>query len=151
MNLYMPCLQTLVAALVPMLLGMVWFNPKTFGNAWMKGANLKLEDAQGANMPLLMGVGFVMALIIGSFFKSYAVFHEGSADATFMHGAFHGALLGAMLGLPTLVSATIWERKSLTYYLIQLSYWLITFAIMGGIIFAWRSGYKEIADSMAGH
>lgn len=148
-QLYMPCLQTVVAALIPMVLGMVWFHPKVLGDMWMKGANLKPEDAQGANMPLLMGVGFVMALIIASFLKSYAIFHEGDTNGVgFTHGAFHGATLGLMLGIPTLISATIWERKSLTYYLIQISYWLVTYALMGGLIFAWRSGYHEISEAL---
>jgi hypothetical protein len=152
MDLYLPGIQNFVAALIPMILGMVWFHPKVFGNAWMKGANLKPEDGQGANMPLLMGVGFVMALIISSFLKSYAIFHEGTpADSTFAHGAFHGVLLGAMLGIPTLVSATIWERKSLTYYIIQIAYWLVTFALMGGLMFAWRSGYADIFKAMGEH
>lgn len=152
MDLYLPGIQNFVAALVPMILGMVWFHPKVFGNAWMKGANLKPEDGQATNMPLLMGVGFIMALIISSFLKSYAIFHEGTpADATFAHGAFHGVLLGAMLGIPTLVSATIWERKSLTYYLIQIAYWLVTFALMGGIMFAWRSGYADVFKAMSEH
>jgi Protein of unknown function (DUF1761) len=149
MSLYTPCLQTMIAALIPMILGMIWFHPKVFGAAWMKGARMKPEDGEGVNMPVMMGLGYLMALIIGSFLKSYAVYHDGTPeDATFMHGAFHGLILGGMLGIPTLVSATLWERKSITYYLIQVSYWLIVFALMGGLIFAWRSGYADLAKSM---
>lgn len=148
MDLYLPGFQNIVAALIPMILGMIWFHPKVFGDAWMKGANLNPEYAKGANMPLLSAVGFVMALIITSFLKSYAIFHEGAADATFLHGAFHGLVLGGMLGIPTLISANLWERKSLSYYVIISVFWLICFALMGGIMFAWRSGYAEIAKAM---
>ena len=149
MNLYTPGLQNFVAALIPMILGMVWFHPKAFGNAWMKGANVNPDDGKAVNMPLLMGIGFVMALVISCFLKSYAIYHEGTpADATFAHGAFHGVMFCLMLGVPVLVSATIWEKKSLSYYLINISYWVVVFALMGGLMFAWRSGYAEIAASM---
>lgn len=153
MDFYLPGLQNFVTALIPMILGMLWFHPKVFGNAWMKGANLKPEDAQGVNMPLLMAIGYIMALVITSFLKSYAIYHDGTPeDATFMHGAFHGVHIALLIGIPTLVSATLWERKSLNYYLIVIAYWLICFALMGGIMFAWRSGYAEImkAASSAG-
>lgn len=32
-----------VTALVPLILGFVWYNPKTFGNAWMKEAEMTDE------------------------------------------------------------------------------------------------------------
>jgi hypothetical protein len=149
MDLYMPSMQTIVAALIPGILGMLWFHSNVFGNAWMKGANLTPPtDEDKKKMPMLMGIGFVLALVIASFLKSYAIFHEGQPDANFLHGCFHGVILCAMLALPTMISASIWEKKSLNYYLIQAAYWLLAFALMGGVIFAWRSGYAEIAKSI---
>ena len=32
-----------LAALVPMLMGMVWYNPKVFGKAWMEGVGVSQE------------------------------------------------------------------------------------------------------------
>jgi hypothetical protein len=146
----MPGLQNIVAALIPMILGMVWFHPKVFGTAWMEGARLKAEDAQRANMPLLMGVGFLMALIISLYLKSYALYHEGTpADCTFTHGMFHGAMIGLMVGIPTMISSSLWEMKSLKFYLIQIAYWVIAYAMMGGLLFAWRSGYAEVVSKAA--
>ena len=42
-----------LAALIPMVVAMVWYNPKVFGNAWMKAAGMTEEKAKGANMFLV--------------------------------------------------------------------------------------------------
>jgi Protein of unknown function (DUF1761) len=151
MDLYIPSLQNFVVALIPMVLGMIWFHPKTLGTAWMQGARLTPEDAQGVNMPLLMGVGYAMAFIIGLFLRSYAIFHSGGdgSELTFMHGAFHGVQIGGMVAIPAMISSTLWERKSLNYYLIVATYWFVTFALMGGLLFAWNSGYADIAAKLS--
>jgi len=34
-------LVQLLAALIPLVIGFLWYNPKTFGTAWMKGADMR--------------------------------------------------------------------------------------------------------------
>lgn len=63
-----------VAALVPMVIGFIWYNPKVFGNAWMKAANLSQEDIEGGNMPLIFGLSYVFSLIL-AFMLNYFVHH----------------------------------------------------------------------------
>ncbi len=55
-------LVILGAALIPMILGFVWYNPKVFGNAWMQAADMTEEKMQGANMPIIFGVSFCFLL-----------------------------------------------------------------------------------------
>lgn len=54
----------LVAALVPLIMGFIWYNPKVMGNAWMKEAGLTEEKMKGANMPLIYALSFVFALML---------------------------------------------------------------------------------------
>lgn len=46
-----------IAAVIPLLVGMVWYNPKVFGNAWMGATGLDEAKAKdGFNMPLVFGL-----------------------------------------------------------------------------------------------
>lgn len=54
----------LVAALVPMAMGFVWYNPKVMGNAWMRECGLDEEKLKSANMGLIFGLSFVFAFLL---------------------------------------------------------------------------------------
>ena len=45
-----------VAALVPLVMGFIYYHPKVFGNAWMKACGLTKEKLEGANMLVVFGV-----------------------------------------------------------------------------------------------
>lgn len=83
-------LVQLVAALVPMIVGMVWYNPKVFGNAWMQAAGMTEEKIKGANMPVIYGISLVMAFLFGLAYKVFAD-HGTMFDALFRPIAEHGA------------------------------------------------------------
>ena len=53
-------LAVLVAALVPMVLGFIWYNPKVMGTAWMKETGLTDEKMKGGNMAVIFGVSFLL-------------------------------------------------------------------------------------------
>lgn len=40
----------LTGILVPTIIGMIWYNPKVMGTAWMKAAGLTPDDSKGFNM-----------------------------------------------------------------------------------------------------
>ena len=44
----------LVAAFVNFIVGFLWYNPKTFGNVWMKEAGVTEESIKGANMAVIL-------------------------------------------------------------------------------------------------
>ncbi len=58
---------------------------------------------------------------------------EGEFD-TFKHGAAHGAILSVFLVMPIFITNGLFEQKSWKNMLINIGYWLITLAIMGGIV-----------------
>ena len=54
-----------VAALIPLVIGFIWYNPKVFGNAWMKASNTPMpEPGKGPNMIGLMALSYVFALLV---------------------------------------------------------------------------------------
>jgi hypothetical protein len=68
-------LAVLVAALVPMVMGFIWYNPKVLGNAWMQAAGLNEEKLKGANMAVIFGVSFVLSFLL-AFFMQAVVIHQ---------------------------------------------------------------------------
>jgi hypothetical protein len=158
----------LVAAVIPLLTGFVWYHPRVFGRSWMRAAGLTEESMQGANMARIFSItlllGFVMALIFQS-----VVIHQmhilsilanepglddpnseagrymadyfnrfGNHFRTFGHGAFHGLLTGLMLITPIVAINALFERRGFRYIAVNSGYWIVTLALMGGVISAWK-------------
>lgn len=73
-------LAVLVAALVPMVMGFIWYNPKTLGGAWMKEAGVTEETMKGANMAVIFGVSFVLSFLLAFFIQPMVIhqFHVAS-------------------------------------------------------------------------
>jgi len=131
-----------LATLVPTILGFLWYNPKTIGSAWMKSIGKTEEELlEGFNMPLTMIISLVLSFLLACFvFIFITGMHasSGGSTATFGHGAMHGFFLGVFTMLPPMVTNSLFERKKWSNILINCSYWLITFALIGGIVDVWR-------------
>jgi hypothetical protein len=56
---------------------------------------------------------------------------------TFKHGAFHGVLISIMIVLPVFATNALFEQKSFKYVAINVGYWVVTFALMSGLLNAW--------------
>ena len=155
-----------LAALVPMIIGFIWYGP-LFGNPWMKEMRFTKESLKGGNMPLIFILSYIFSVLIAfalmpivihqlgifstlsgepgfieetgeafTYFQDF-VANYGGRFRTFKHGAFHGALLGFFLVLPVLGIQAMFERKSFKYIAINASYWIVTLAIMGAIVCQW--------------
>ena len=154
------------AALIPMVMGFVWYNPKTLGKAWMESAGLTEEKLKGANMPLIFGLSYVFSLMLASLLQALVIhqfhlasivlsepgFAEGTGEAwemvqafkdkygtnfrTFGHGMLHGLIGGFFIALPILATNAMFERKGFKYIAVNGGYWIITLGLMGGVICA---------------
>lgn len=152
-----------VAAIIPLFMGFIWYNPKVFGSSWMKECNFTLETMEKPNPIVFLYcyiLSYLMAFILGTFvIHQYGFFSvlmndpnlmvEGSelnlyaADfmekygnnfRTFKHGALHGTLIGMLLVLPIFGTNAIFEKRSFKYVMINAGYWIVSLALMGGIL-----------------
>ncbi len=151
----------LVVGLIPLFVGFVWYNPKVFGNAWMKTIGMTEESMKGSNMALIFGLCYVFACMLAlglmpvvihqmgfdsifqgdnspesaaykkNFFETY-----NTRFRTFKHGAFHGVLTTIFIALPIIGTIALFERRSFKYVAIHVGYWFVTLALMGGVICA---------------
>jgi hypothetical protein len=158
----------LVAALIPLVIGSVWYNEKVLGKAWMKASGMTVEKTQSGNMLLIFGLTFVFSLL-AAFELSTIVVHQGGVFSllfsepgfddpssevrqffdsfmaeygdkhrTFGHGALHGGIAGVFLALPIIAIVSLFERKGWKYIAIHAGYWVVSLALMGGLISAWK-------------
>ena len=156
------------AALIPLLVGFVYYHPKVFGNAWMKAAGVSADGAK-PNMILVFGLTYVFSVMLGVALLGIVIHQMGAysmlvgqpgfdakaADSeawqtftalmakygdrfrSFKHGAFHGTLAGIALALPIVTVNAMFERKSWKYIAINAGYWIVSLALMGGVICQW--------------
>lgn len=153
-----------LAAAAPMVVGAIWYNPNVFGNAWMKSVPITQEQIEGANMAVIFGVAYLFSLMISFAITGFVIHQSAFESITFAemedgklpeetqawlddaqarfegvhrsfgHGALHGAIMGVVFALPVLGTNALFERKKWKYILINAGYWIVSLAVMGGII-----------------
>jgi len=129
-------LPILFAGLANMVIGIIWYNPKVFGDTWAKLAGLdkKAMEAGMKMMPLMALIGFffavVMAYVMAHFAIAWGVWDWiGAVELAFW------LWLGFIV--PPLLGTVLWEGKSVKFFAINAGYWLVGLATMGVILIAW--------------
>ena len=54
----------LLAGLIPLVTGAIWYNPKVFGTAWLRESGLTEEQARQGNMPFIFGLTALFGVFI---------------------------------------------------------------------------------------
>lgn len=151
-----------LVALIPMIIGSIWYNPKVMGTAWMRSNGFKEEDLQGANMAMIFGCSYLFSVMLAFFMTSMVIHQPGVASSamsdsgiwtpesaadvnaflkkygtnfrSFGHGAFHGLLIAIFVALPFISIHSLFERRSWKYIFIHVGYWAICLMLMGGVL-----------------
>ena len=153
-------LAIVVAAIVPLIVGAIWYNPKVLGTAWMKASGMTEEKMKGANMGVIFGITLVLSVLLAFSVngmvihqvaasqlaftnpdaESYKAFMEefGNMHRNYGHGALHGAIGALFFALPVLGINALFERKGWKYILVNVGFWVVTLAIMGSILCGWK-------------
>lgn len=156
----------LLSALIPLLVGVVWYSPKVFGNFWMKAAGIspnKPSPAQMAKTLILLvalsiPLAFVLQFLVIHQFHLYSMlahdpdlmvegseiraFYDSTMERfgmefrTFKHGAFHGSFSGLLLAMPIIAINGLFEQRNWKYVLVHTGYWMLCMGLMGGLICA---------------
>jgi hypothetical protein len=152
----------LVSALVTLVVGFIWYNPKVFGTIWMRENNFTPEQLKSGNMLKIFGLTYLFSLMITMTLMSLTIHQSGAvgmvggpplidsakpsfaafmadygmAYRTFKHGALHGFMSGLFFAFPMIGINGLFERKSWKYILIHAGFWTVCLTLMGGIICA---------------
>jgi hypothetical protein len=155
-----------LAALIPLVIGMIWYHPKVFGTVWMRVSGVNMEDGKKPNMALIFGLTYVFSFFIALAMNAIVIhqfhiasvlmgepnFMEAGSEAnnymvdfmtrygdrfrTFKHGAFHGTLAGILIATPVVAINGMFEKKGAKYILINSFYFIVSMALVGGVVCA---------------
>lgn len=137
-------LAVLVAALVPMIVGFVYYHPKVLGGAWMRANGFTLESVGTGPKPIMFGVALVLSFLLSFWLcanvtgPGQQTAPDGHSYATFGHGVVHGIIISILVLLPVLGTQSIFEKRGWNWVFVNLGYWLVSLSIMGGLLSAWR-------------
>jgi hypothetical protein len=125
-------LAIIAAALSTFLIGGLWYSPMLFENAWLNANKFSKENLKERNAPLVFGLSFLLSLIMS---LNLALF-IGQEDAAF------GAMAGFMTGFGWVAMAigiiSLFENRTVKYFLINAGYMILAFTLMGLILGAWK-------------
>ncbi len=133
-----------LAALVPMILGFVYYHPKVLGGIWMRANGFTLESIGKGPKPVMFVVALVLSFLLSFWLMlnttgpGQDVAPDGHSYVTFGHGVAHGVLVSLTVLLPVLGTQSIFEKRGWSWVFVNLGYWLVTLSVMGGILSAWR-------------
>lgn len=124
-------LAVIAAALSMFVIGGLWYGP-LFAKPWQRAAGVSDEQLKSGNMPVIFGLAFVLSLVMAA---NLAFFVNGLPLGTTVLYTVAAGLGWAALGLSTVA---LFERRPLSYHLINGGYLTLAFAAMGLILGLWR-------------
>ena len=71
-------LAIIVAAIVPIVLGFIWYNPKVFGLVWMREAEMTEEKVKKGNMPVIFIVSLILSFLLAFFIQARTMHQMGA-------------------------------------------------------------------------
>lgn len=156
-----------VTALIPLIVGSIWYHPKVWGTTWARVANVTESQIKSSQMWVIFLWTYVLG-VVASFTLAYSVIHQahifsllaaepgfgdpnseigqylqafmdahGEKFRTFKHGMLHGAMTGLFLATPVIGINALFERRGFTYILIHAGFWVVCLLLMGGVLCQW--------------
>ena len=153
-----------VAALIPMIVGFIYYHPKAMGNIWMRVSEVTEEKLKTGNMAAIFGLSYLLSVflsvaLMGSvihqmsilgMFEGVPGLGEAGSDVqnylddmmdkygnnhrNFRHGMVHGGFLTVVFALPIIAINAMFERRGWKYIWTHFGYWFITLMLMGGVL-----------------
>ncbi len=131
----------LVAAVVNMVVGFLWYGP-LFGKTWLKLVGIPHDEAvkmaSSKGMSKRYFIAFVGAFLIALTLDHWIIFAGAYLNIS---GAWTGlnAAFWIWLGFfaPVTATAWLWEGKPAKLWCFNASYYLVVLGIMGAILAAW--------------
>lgn len=127
-------LAVIVAAILPFLLGGLWYSPALFGKAWMRENQFTDEAQLGGNQGKIFGLSFVFFLIMSANLAAFLA----TPETDLMFGLLAGFLAGFGWVALGIAVVALFERRSWMYIFINGGYMIVAFLLMGAVLGAWR-------------
>lgn len=125
----MDYLAVVIAAVLYVLIGFVWYSKYFFAREWEKLAGLKAIELKNNKWPLFWDC--VVALV-----TAYAIaFFENSLGVTTVaDGVYTGFCFWLGFVATTQLSGAVWMRAHPKLFFIDTGFRLVSFLVMGGVL-----------------
>jgi Protein of unknown function (DUF1761) len=135
-------LAVVACVIVSMIVGSLYFNPKTFFPMWWKAIGKTDKDGPGmtGNMMGMVWGLTILASLVQAIFMALMVQATGSmmqGGATLGSGAFTGFFLWLGFVVPSSLTNKLFAGQ-LKAWVIEMGNHLITFVLFGAILGAWH-------------
>jgi Protein of unknown function (DUF1761) len=156
----------IASALIPLIVGFIWYNKNVMGTIWMAESGYNPDTAKTPNMVALLGLSLLFSILLAGSLMPIVIHQMGFSSMlmdepalkdpnselsktvadlmakygtnyrTFKHGALHGFLMSIFFVLPVIGTNALYEQKSAKYVGVHVGYWAICLTLMGGVICA---------------
>ena len=134
-------LAVVVCVIVSMIVGSIYFNPKTFFPVWWKAIGKKDNGDPGGSIPMGLMWGLtILASLVQAVFMALLITAMGSmtsGGATLGSGAMVGFFLWLGFVVPSSLTNKLFAGQ-LKAWMIEMGNHLITFVLFGAILGAWH-------------
>ncbi len=120
----------LPTAILGFLVGGLWYGP-LFGKAWAEARGLGEELKQGANMPLIFGLTFLLNLFSAAVLDH--VLTTYGAPGIYLALMISGGIAAGFI-VPAMGVNYLFSRLPLKLFLIDAGYWLVIYPLMGLVL-----------------
>jgi len=127
-------LHVLIAAIGYFAVGSLWYSPVLFAKAWMRESGVTDEKIKTGSMAKIFGFAFLWTFVMAFNLAMYL----NAPGTNLAWGATAGFLAGFGWVAMSIFITGLFERKSITYMLINAGYMVVALTAMGAIIGAWR-------------
>ena len=138
MNIIINFWAVLVAAIISLIIGSVWYGP-LFGKKFMKAMDMdKWTAEQQAKMKKSMTLDYIIQFVASLvMFYILAWFIGATNQMTVTGGVMIALLIWIGFIVPLKLGDALWGGKSILFW-IGISNMLITLVIVGAVIGAWK-------------
>jgi hypothetical protein len=122
----------IVAAVVPMVLGALWYSPLAFAEPWMRAVGRTREELGDAQLGYLLSA-------VGALLSSYVLARvvKWAEVDDLWNGALVGVFVWVGFVATVLGVTTFFGGRPRALWLINAGYQLVSLVLMGAILGAW--------------
>ena len=121
----------LVASVLNMLIGALWYSKPLFGKQWMN--YLGFKDNEPSSSPWTLVVVYVLGLVIAIMMAMFLQGTEGAKE-----GIVYGAAIGLGIVIPTILTHYLMEQRKAGFMFIIAGHELLLFLVYGALLGGWQ-------------
>ena len=127
-------LAVIVAAIIRLAVGAVWYSPVGFGPMWQRTVGMTQDQVMAA-MPRAIAVDAVGSLLMAFILEHAVVYAQATS---LLQGAAVGALNWLGFVAVVLVATNVYEQRPLRSAYVSAGFNLVALVLMGALFAVWR-------------